>query len=71
MEDRTAGLFEFALDVSKANAKAFEPRISRSNFMFIEMLSFRELSHRKQCVRPVLVGATTCHVPFSGKVQNF
>ena len=34
MEDRTAGQFNFALGVSKASTKAFEPRISRSNFYF-------------------------------------
>ena len=71
MEDRTAGQFEFALGVSKASAKAFEPRISRSNFILIQTPSFRELSYRKQCVRPLLVGATTGDVPFSGEVQNF
>ena len=71
MEDRTAGQFEFALGVSKASAKAFDPRISRSNFILIQTLSFRELSYRKQCVRPLLIGATTGDVPFSGEVQNF
>ena len=65
MEDRTADQFEFTLGVSKASAKAFEPRISQSNFILIQTPSFRELSYRKLCVRPLLVGATTCHVPYS------
>ena len=59
------------IGVSKASTKAFEPKSSRSNFIFIQKSSFWELSYRKQCVRPLLVGATTCHVLLSGEVQNF
>ena len=61
---------KFALGVSKANAKAFEPRIGQSTLILIQTPSFRELSYHKQCVRPLLVGATACHVPFSGEVQS-
>ena len=57
--------------VSKASVKAFEPRISRSNHSLIQMPLFWVLSYSKQCVRAFLVGATTCCIPFSGKVQIF
>ena len=40
MEDRAAGQFEFVLGVNKDSAKAFEPRISRSNFILIQTPPF-------------------------------
>ena len=73
MEDKTASQLELVLGVSNARVrlKAFEPKVSRNNYILIQTPLFQELSYRKQCVSTLLDGATACHVPILWQSSEF